>query len=102
MLATQKNASYMNLLRRRFTRPARLSSVLALLKCPTATVNVLGGGPRRARVEKYTPRTEYFMKRLRLLSPTPPSTSVEARAAGAFGRVLISIANVSHQEIFPA
>src|SRR6516162_1522359 len=51
LLATQKNASY---------DVGTLASVLQLLKLPDGTVKVLVEGAQRAKVLKYTDRSEYY------------------------------------------
>src|SRR5215467_15191856 len=60
MLATQKNASDDDPAPDAIYETGTLASVLQLLKLPDGTVKVLVEGLARARVEKYTDRSEYY------------------------------------------
>ena len=71
LLATQKNASDDDPNPDSIYEVGTLASVLQLLKLPDGTVKVLVEGLERARVEKYSERSEYFCTRAR----SSPSTS---------------------------
>jgi ATP-dependent Lon protease len=60
LLATQKNASDDDPATSAIYEVGTLASVLQLLKLPDGTVKVLVEGAARARVERYTDRSEYF------------------------------------------
>ena len=60
MLATQKNASDDDPTPESIYETGTLASVLQLLKLPDGTVKVLVEGLERARVQKYTDRSEYY------------------------------------------
>src|SRR6266545_1656164 len=60
LLATQKNASDDDPATDAIYEVGTLASVLQLLKLPDGTVKVLVEGAERARVVKYTDRTEYY------------------------------------------
>src|SRR5512136_202527 len=60
LLATQKNASDDDPATDSIFEVGTLASVLQLLKLPDGTVKVLVEGATRAKVERYTERTEYF------------------------------------------
>src|SRR5215467_13587398 len=60
MLATQKNASDDDPAPDAIYETGTLASVLQLLKLPDGTVKVLVEGLARARVQKYTDRSEYY------------------------------------------
>src|SRR5580765_8258731 len=60
LLATQKNASDDDPGTDSIYEVGTLASVLQLLKLPDNTVKVLVEGAERARVEKYTDRSEYY------------------------------------------
>ena len=60
MLATQKNASDDDPSPESIYEIGTLASVLQLLKLPDGTVKVLVEGLERAKVEKYSDRTEYY------------------------------------------
>src|SRR5271167_346900 len=79
MLATQKNASDDDPTPDSIYETGTLASVLQLLKLPDGTVKVLVEGLERARVQKYTPRTEYYEATAIALADTD-ATSVEAEA----------------------
>src|ERR1700728_1295614 len=79
MLATQKNASDDDPAPDSIYETGTLASVLQLLKLPDGTVKVLVEGLERARVEKYTERTEYYEATAVALADTD-ATSVEAEA----------------------
>jgi ATP-dependent Lon protease len=79
MLATQKNASDDDPTPDSIYETGTLASVLQLLKLPDGTVKVLVEGLERARVEKYTDRTEYYEATAVALADTD-ATSVEAEA----------------------
>jgi ATP-dependent Lon protease len=79
MLATQKNASDDDPSPDSIYETGTLASVLQLLKLPDGTVKVLVEGLERARVEKYTGRTEYYEATATALADTD-ATSVEAEA----------------------
>src|SRR3954464_4608925 len=79
MLATQKNASDDDPAPDAIYETGTLASVLQLLKLPDGTVKVLVEGLARARVEKYTERTEYYEATAVALADTD-AESVEAEA----------------------
>src|SRR5437764_4239683 len=60
LLATQKNASDDDPATGAIYEIGTLASVLQLLKLPDGTVKVLVEGAARAKVERYTPRPEYY------------------------------------------
>src|SRR3569832_1191139 len=60
MLATQKTASDDNPAPEAFFESCTLASVLQLLNLPVVTDKKQVEGLERARVEKYTERTEYY------------------------------------------
>src|SRR6202163_4143201 len=60
LLATQKNASDDDPATSAIYEVGTLASVLQLLKLPDGTVKVLVEGAERARVVKYSDRTEYY------------------------------------------
>src|SRR6202049_759441 len=60
LLATQKNASDDDPATSSIYEVGTLASVLQLLKLPDGTVKVLVEGAARARVVKYSDRTEYY------------------------------------------
>ena len=60
LLATQKNASDDDPATDSIYEIGTLASVLQLLKLPDGTVKVLVEGAARAKVERYTARTEYY------------------------------------------
>jgi len=79
MLATQKNASDDDPTPESIYETGTLASVLQLLKLPDGTVKVLVEGLERARVQKYTGRTDYYEASAIALADTD-ATSVEAEA----------------------
>src|SRR5262250_2975581 len=79
LLATQKNASDDDPAPDAIYETGTLASVLQLLKLPDGTVKVLVEGLERARVQKYSPRTEYYEATAIALADTD-SKSVEAEA----------------------
>src|SRR5476649_2317571 len=79
MLATQKNASDDDPSPESIYETGTLASVLQLLKLPDGTVKVLVEGLERARVEKYSDRSEYYEATAVALADTD-ATSVEAEA----------------------
>src|SRR6202521_5678809 len=79
MLATQKNASDDDPTPDSIYETGTLESVLQLLKLPDGTVKVLFEGLERARVQKYSPRSEYYEAAAIALADTD-ATSVEAEA----------------------
>src|SRR5256712_8566937 len=79
MLATQKNASDDDPSPDSIYDTGTLASVLQLLKLPDGTVKVLVEGLVRARVQKYSDRTEYYEATAVALADTD-ATSVEAEA----------------------
>src|SRR5438067_1409428 len=60
LLATQKNASDDDPATAAIYEVGTLASVLQLLKLPDGTVKVLVEGAARAKVQRYTPRAEYY------------------------------------------
>jgi ATP-dependent Lon protease len=60
LLATQKNASHDEPATEAIYEVGTLASVLRLLKLPDGTVKVLVEGAQRAKVVKYTDRSEYY------------------------------------------
>src|ERR1700760_2747880 len=79
MLATQKNASDDDPSPESIYETGTLASVLQLLKLPDGTVKVLVEGLERARVQKYSDRTEYYEATAVALADTD-ANSVEAEA----------------------
>src|SRR5437870_4540003 len=79
LLATQKNASDDDPSPDSIYEVGTLASVLQLLKLPDGTVKVLVEGLERARVEKYTERSDYYEATAVALADTD-ATSVEAEA----------------------
>src|SRR6202158_265615 len=79
MLATQKNASDDDPSPDSIYETGTLASVLQLLKLPDGTVKVLVEGLERARVQKYTDRSEYYEATAIALADTD-AKSVEAEA----------------------
>src|SRR5689334_16364548 len=79
MLATQKNASDDDPAPDAIYETGTLASVLQLLKLPDGTVKVLVEGLARARVQKYTDRSEYYEATAVALADTD-AESVEAEA----------------------
>src|SRR5450432_875786 len=79
MLATQKNASDDDPSPESIYETGTLASVLQLLKLPDGTVKVLVEGLERARVQKYSDRSEYYEATAIALADTDGS-SVEAEA----------------------
>src|SRR5947209_2412940 len=79
MLATQKNASDDDPAPDCIFETGTLASVLQLLKLPDGTVKVLVEGLERARVQKYTDRSEYYEATAVALEDTD-ANSVEAEA----------------------
>src|SRR5580692_995428 len=79
MLATQKNASDDDPAPESIYETGTLASVLQLLKLPDGTVKVLVEGLERARVQKYSGRTEYYEASTTALADTD-AKSVEAEA----------------------
>ena len=80
MLATQKNASDDDPTPDSIYETGTLASVLQLLKLPDGTVKVLVEGLERARVQKYSDRSEYFST----LARSSPSTSTFTVPSGSF------------------
>src|SRR5881398_1479560 len=79
LLATQKNASDDDPSPDSIYQVGTLASVLQLLKLPDGTVKVLVEGLERARVQKYTDRSEYYEATAVALEDTD-ANSVEAEA----------------------
>src|SRR6202048_2108752 len=79
MLATQRNASDDDPSPEAIYEIGTLASVLQLLKLPDGTVKVLVEGLERAKVTKYSDRTEYYEATAVALADTD-ATSVEAEA----------------------
>src|SRR6202795_5249975 len=79
MLATQKNASDDDPTPEAIYETGTLASVLQLLKLPDGSVKVLVEGLERARVQKYSERTEYYEATAVALADTD-ANSVEAEA----------------------
>src|SRR5690348_3088861 len=79
LLATQKNASDDDPAPGAIYETGTLASVLQLLKLPDGTVKVLVEGLERAKVEKYSDRTEYYEATAVALADTD-ANSVEAEA----------------------
>src|ERR1700739_2881515 len=84
MLATQKNASDDDPAPDSLYETGPLASVLHLLKWPDGTVKVLVEGLERARVEKYSDRSEYYEATAVALSDTD-ATPVEAEGRSGSG-----------------
>src|SRR5918994_3961600 len=81
LLATQKNASDDDPSPDSIYEVGTLASVLQLLKLPDGTVKVLVEGLERARVQKYSDRSEYYEATAVALEDTE-ANSVEAEALG--------------------
>src|SRR5246127_3248735 len=79
LLATQKNASDDDPATGSIFETGTLASVLQLLKLPDGTVKVLVEGAARARVTRYTERTEYYEAEAVVTTDTP-GDPVEAEA----------------------
>src|ERR1700748_807611 len=79
LLATQKNASDDDPAPEAIYETGTLASVLQLLKLPDGTVKVLVEGLERAKVEKYSDRTEYYEATAVALADAD-AKSVEAEA----------------------
>ena len=79
LLATQKNASDDDPAPEAIYETGTLASVLQLLKLPDGTVKVLVEGLERARVQKYSDRSEYYEATAIALADTD-AKSVEAEA----------------------
>src|SRR5215471_1227840 len=79
LLATQKNASDDDPAPEAIYETGTLASVLQLLKLPDGTVKVLVEGLARARVQKYTDRSEYYEATAVALADAD-ADSVEAEA----------------------
>src|SRR6476620_3034766 len=79
LLATQKNASDDDQNPDSIFEVGTLASMLQLLKLPDGTVKVLVEGLERARVQKYSDRTEYYEATAVALADTD-ANSVEAEA----------------------
>ena len=79
MLATQKNASDDDPSPESIYEIGTLASVLQLLKLPDGTVKVLVEGLERAKIGKYSDRTDYYEATAVALADTD-ATSVEAEA----------------------
>ena len=79
LLATQKNASDDDPSPDSIYEVGTLASVLQLLKLPDGTVKVLVEGLERARVQKYSDRSEYYEATAVALEDTD-ANSVEAEA----------------------
>jgi ATP-dependent Lon protease len=79
LLATQKNASDDDPATGAIFEVGTLASVLQLLKLPDGTVKVLVEGAARAKVERYTDRTEYYEAAALVLSDSS-GEQVEAEA----------------------
>src|SRR5205823_7742510 len=79
LLATQRNASDADPVTEAIYEVGTLASVLQLLKLPDATVKVLVEGAQRAKVVKYTDRSEYYEAEAVALGDTM-GECVEAKA----------------------
>src|SRR5947208_9749959 len=79
LLATQKNASDNDPATKAIYEVGTLASVLQLLKLPDGTVKVLVEGAERAKILKYTERTDYYEAEASALADTLGET-VEAEA----------------------
>ena len=79
LLATQKNASDDDPATEAIYEIGTLASVLQLLKLPDGTVKVLVEGAQRAKVVKYTDRSEYYEAEAAALGDTM-GECVEAKA----------------------
>src|SRR5213082_776648 len=79
LLATQKNASDDDPSPESIYEVGTLASVLQLLKLPDGTVKVLVEGLERARVQKYSERSDYYEATAVALADTD-AKSVEAEA----------------------
>src|SRR6476619_707714 len=79
LLATEKNASDDDPATEAIYEIGTLASVLQLLKLPDGTVKVLVEGAQRAKVVKYTDRSEYYEAEAVALGDTL-SECVEAKA----------------------
>jgi ATP-dependent Lon protease len=86
MLATQKNASDDDPATEAIYELGTLASVLQLLKLPDGTVKVLVEGAQRAKVLKYTDRSEYYEAEAVVLG----DTMGERVELGALARLVIA------------
>ena len=86
LLATQKNASDDDPNPDSIYEVGTLASVLQLLKLPDGTVKVLVEGLERARVQKYSDRSEYYEATAVALADTDANFG-RSRGPGALGRV---------------
>jgi ATP-dependent Lon protease len=86
LLATQKNASDDDPATDAIFEVGTLASVLQLLKLPDGTVKVLVEGAERARVQKYSERTDYYEAEAVALT----DTSGEQVEAEALARSVVS------------
>src|SRR5437763_9141101 len=84
ILATQKNASDDDPSPDSIYEIGTLATVLQLLKLPDGTVKVLVEGLERARVQKYTDRSEYYEATAIALADTD-ANSVEAEGVARSG-----------------
>jgi len=104
MLATQKNASDDDPSPDSIYETGTLASVLQLLKLPDGTVKVLVEGLERARVQKYSDRSEYYEATAVALADTD-AKSVEAVASAVENRpelgrvdVLVNTAGIASKK----
>src|ERR1700736_4439741 len=79
LLATQKNAADDNPATDAIFEVGTLASVLQLLKLPDGTVKVLVEGAERAKITKYTERTDYYEAEAAVLADVV-GEAVEAEA----------------------
>src|SRR6187397_2505389 len=79
LLATQKNAADDDPATDAIYEVGTLASVLQLLKLPDGTVKVLVEGAERARIQRYSSRTEYYEADAALLADSL-GEQVEAEA----------------------
>ena len=84
LLVAQKNASDDDPAQNAIFDVGTLASVLQLLKLPDGTVKVLVEGSQRARITRFTPRTEFFEAEVvRLPEQTGPKEELEALSRSA-------------------
>src|SRR6516164_6844895 len=86
LLAAQKNASDDDPATEAIYDVGTLASVLQLLKLPDGMVKVLVEGAQRAKVERYTDRTDYYEAAARVL----PDSSGEQVEGEALARSVIN------------
>ena len=98
LLATQKNASDDEPATEAIYEIGTLASVQQLLKLPDGTVKLLVEGAQRAKVVKYTDRSEYYEAEAVALGDTM-GEHVEAKALARLGRSAIAEAQTGRKRV---